>query len=73
MRHLQAGPAEATLDIESLICLAAVQYTLVAPNLLGDKVKSLDDPQSQLLALLVLGYGNIFDVTNYAQVMDAVE
>lgn len=44
--HLKTGPPEAALDVESLVRLAAVEDGLVAPNLLGDKVEGLDQPQA---------------------------
>lgn len=72
MSHLQPSPAEATLDVKALVGLAAVQYALVAPNLLRDEVERLDNPQSQLLALLVLGYRDILDVADYPEIVDAV-
>jgi hypothetical protein len=73
MSHLQPSPTEATLDVEALVGLAAVQYALVAPNLLRDEVERLDNPQSQLLALLVLGHRDILDVADYPEVVDAVD
>src|SRR5688572_20019820 len=59
VRHLQAGAAEPALDVEALVGLAAVENALVAPDLLGDVVEGLDDAQAELLALLVLGDGDV--------------
>jgi hypothetical protein len=70
MRHLQPRPLEPTFDIKPLIRLATVQNTLVAPDLLGDVVERLDDAQAELLALLVLGHGNVLDVADEPEVVD---
>ena len=71
MRHLQARPLEATLDVKALVRLRAVENSLVAADFLRDKVQRLDDPQTELLALLVLCDSNIFDVADEAEVVDA--
>ncbi len=73
MRHLEAGPPEAALDVESLVVLAAVEYCLITPNLLGDVVERLDDAQAQLLALLVFGDRDVLDVADGSEVVDAAE
>lgn len=44
---------------------------LVAAHLLGDVVEGLDDAQPQLLALLVLGDGDVLNVSDEAEVVDA--
>jgi hypothetical protein len=69
--HLQTRPLEATLDVEALVRLRAVKNSLVAANVLRDKVQRLDDPQTKLLALLVLCNSNVFDVADEAEVVDA--
>ena len=69
--HLETSAAEAALDIEALVRLTAVEDRLVAANLLGDEVEGLDQAQAELLALLVLGDGDIFDVSDEAEVVDA--
>ena len=71
VRHLQAGPPETALDVEALVVLAAVEDGLVTPRLPGDEVEGLDDAQTQLLALLVLGDGDVLDVANGAEIVDA--
>ena len=71
MRHLQTCPLEATLDIEALVRLRAVKNSLVATHILRNKVQRLNDPQTKLLALLVLCDSNIFDVADEAEVVDA--
>lgn len=71
--HLKTGPPEAALDVEALVRLAAVQDRLVASDLLGNVVQSLDDAQAQLLSLLVLGDGDIFDVADKPEVVNAVK
>ncbi len=68
--HLEPSAAEAALHIEALVGLAAVEDRLVAANLLGDEVEGLDQAQAELLALLVLGDGDIFDVSDEAEVVD---
>lgn len=70
--HLQASTAEAALDVEALVGLAAVEDALVAADLFGNEVQGLDDAQAQLLALLVLGHGDILNVADDAKVVDAV-
>jgi hypothetical protein len=72
VRHLQAGSPEAALDVEALVGLTAVEDGLVAARLLGDKVECLDDAQPQLLALLILGNGDILDVSDRPEAVDAV-
>lgn len=70
--HLQSSSSEATLDVKSLVRFATVEDGLVATDLVGDEVERFDQSQSQLLALLVLGDCNIFDVANLAKSMDTV-
>lgn len=71
VRHLQAGPPEAALDVEALVVLAAVEDRLVAARLYGDVVERLDEAQAQLLALLVLGDGDVLDVPDRPEIVDA--
>lgn len=73
MRHLESGPLKAALDVEALVCLAAVEDGLVAADLLGDEVEGLDEAETQLLALLVLCDGDVLDVADQAKVVDASE
>jgi hypothetical protein len=70
MGHLEPGSPEATLYIEALVRLGAVQDALVAADLLGDEVEGLDDAQAELLALLVLCDGNVLDVADEPQLVD---
>ena len=70
MRHLQASPLVATLDIEAFVGLRAIQDGLVTPDLLSHEIQRLNDPQPQLLALLVLGHSNVLDVSNKPQLVD---
>lgn len=72
MGHLQACATESALDVEALVGVAAVEDALVAANLLGDVVEGLDQAEAELLALLVLGDGDVFDVADLAQAVDAV-
>ena len=72
MCHFQSGSFETTLDIESLVGFAAVQDGLVASDLLRRVVQRLDDPQAELLALLVLCDSDVLDVTDESQFMDAM-
>lgn len=72
VRHLQAGAPKPALDVEPLVGLAAVEDGLVAPRLRGNVVERLDQPQAQLLALLVLGHRDVLDVSDRAEVVDAV-
>lgn len=68
--HLEAGPPETALDVETLVGLAAVENGLVAADLFGDEVERLDQAQTQLLALLVLGHCDILNVANLCERMD---
>lgn len=70
MRHFQTSPLEATLDVKAFVGLTAVEDALVAPDLLGDGVEGLDDAQTELLALLVLGDGDVFDVADEPHIVD---
>jgi hypothetical protein len=70
---LQACSSEAALDVEALVGVAAVEDALVAANLLGDKVEGLDESEAELLALLILGDGDVLDVADLAQAVDAGE
>ena len=72
MRHLEAGPPEAALDVEALVGLAAVEDGLVAADLLGDEVERLDEAQAELLALLVLRHRDVLDVAYETQAVDTV-
>lgn len=70
MRHLKSRPLEPTFDIEPFVGLGAIQNGLVAPDLLGDEIQRLDDPEAKLLALLVLGNSNIFNVADETQLVN---
>lgn len=72
MRHLEPRSLEPTLNIEPLIGLTTVQYALITTRLLSNEVQRLDNLQPELLPLLVLRDSDIFDVSDYAQVMDTV-
>ena len=67
MGHFEASAAEAALDVEALVGLAAVEDALVAADALGDVVEGLDQAQAELFALLVLGHGDVLDVAYQAQ------
>jgi hypothetical protein len=69
--HLEAGSSETALHVEALVRLAAVQNGLVAADLLGDEIERLDDAETQLLALLVLGDRNVLDVADETETVDA--
>lgn len=71
--HLKASSSESTLDVEAFVGVAAVEDALVAANLLGDVVEGLDQAEAELLALLILCDGDVFDVADLAQAVDAVE
>lgn len=71
VRHLQASPLETALDVESLVGVTAIKDSLVAANFVCDEVESLDQPETQLLALLILCDGDVLDVANLAEVMNA--
>lgn len=71
--HLQACSSESALDVEAFVGVAAVEDALVAANLFGDEIEGLDESEAELLALLVLGDGNVLDVADLAQAVDAVE
>lgn len=69
--HFQTRSPEPALDVEAFVVLAAVEYRLITPYLLGDEVKGLDEAQTQLLALLIFGDGDVLDVPNGAEIVDA--
>ena len=69
--HLQPSPLKATLDVEALVGLAAIEDRLVGADLFGDEVEGLDQAQAQLLALLVLRDGDVLNVADQAEVVDA--
>jgi hypothetical protein len=71
VRHLKPCSPKAALDIESLVGFAAVQNALVAAHFLRDIVERLDDPQAELLALLVAGDGDVLDVADESEAVDA--
>lgn len=71
MGHFQAGPPEAALDVEPLVVFAAVENRLVAARLLRDVVERLDEAETQLLALLVFGDGDVLDVSDGPEIVDA--
>lgn len=71
MCHFQTCRLEATLDIESLILLTAIQNTLVAADLLCHEVERLNNLDAEFLALLVFRNRDVFDVTDQAEIVDA--
>lgn len=62
--HLQARSSEAALHVKAFVGVAAVENALIAADLLGDVVESLDKAQAELLALLIFGDGDVFDVSD---------
>lgn len=68
--HFQAGALVAALDVEALIRLGAIEDALVAAGVLGDEIQCLNHLEPQLLALLVLGDRDVFDVACHAQVVN---
>lgn len=70
--HLETSAAETTLDVEALVGFTAVENALVAAGLFRNVVEGLDQAESELLALLVAGDGNVFDVADGAKAVDAV-
>jgi len=70
MRHLEPGPLKPTLDVKPLIRLATVKNALITTNLLGHGIQRLNDPQTQLLALLVLGHRDVLDMADKPHVVD---
>lgn len=64
MCHLESCPLESALDVEPLVCLAAVKNALVTANLGRDEVEGLNKFEPELLALLVLRNGNVLDVAD---------
>jgi hypothetical protein len=73
MCHLQPCALEAALDVEPLVCLAAVENALVAAHPCGDEVERLDDFEAEFLALLVFRDGDVFNMTDETEVVDAGE
>lgn len=73
MCHLQSCSLVSALNIESFVGLTTVENALVATNFLRDEIEGLDKFQSEFLPLLILCDGDIFNVANEAEVMDAVK
>lgn len=71
MRHLHASSLKAALDIEAFVGITAVKNSLVAADLVRDKVEGIDQSKTQFLALLVLCDCNVFDVADRTEVVDA--
>lgn len=71
MCHLDPGPRIPALGIEALVALCAVQNRLVAADVDGDRVERVDEPEAELLALVVFADGDVFDVSDCAEVVDA--
>lgn len=72
MRHFETSSSETALDIEALVCFRAIQYRLVASHFLCDEVQGLDDSETELLALLIFCDGDVFNVANEAEIVNAV-
>ena len=49
--------------------MEAIATNLVTTNLLSQRIQRLYYPQPKLLPLLILGNGDIFDVTDETEVM----
>lgn len=64
---------ESALDVEALVGVAAIENAFVAADLLGNMIEGLDQPQTELLALLVLGDGNVFDVSDGTEAVNTVD
>jgi hypothetical protein len=71
MRHFQARPLEAALDVKAFVGLGAIENALVAADLFGNVVERLDDAQTELLALLVLCDSDVFYVADDTEIVDA--
>lgn len=71
MCHLESCPLESTLDVEPFVRLAAVKNALVTAHLGCDEIEGLDKLEPELLALLVLRNGNVLDMADETQVVDA--
>lgn len=69
--HLKSCPLEPALHVEPLVRLATIENALVAAHLGGDEIEGLDQLESELLALLILCNGDVFDVTDESEVVDA--
>lgn len=72
MGHFETGTAEAALDVETFVGLAAIKDGLVAADVGGDVVEGLNEAEAELLALLVLGDSNVFNVADLAKGVDAI-
>lgn len=64
MGHFQACSTESALHVEAFVRFAAIEDGLITANFLGDEVEGLDQTETELLALLVFGNGDIFDVAD---------
>lgn len=70
MCHFQSCPLESTLDVETFVGLTTVQDGLVTSDLVGDVVQGLNDAETELLPLLILGYCNVFNVPDETKCVD---
>jgi hypothetical protein len=71
--HLQPSATEPALDIETLVGFTAVEDALVTTDFFGNKVEWLDEAKTEFLALLILGDGNVFNVSNVTETVDATQ
>lgn len=72
MSHLEPSSSETTFNVEPLVGLAAIENSLVASDVCGNVIESLNHTQTQLLSLLVFRDGNIFDVASLAERVNAI-
>lgn len=68
--HFEASSFETAFDVKPLIGLATVENAFVTTDLFCHMIESLDDSQSQFLALLIFGHSNIFDVADESHVVN---
>ena len=86
MSHLHADALVPAFNVEPLVRLGAIQdglrhvnfiphttktTDLVTPDLLGNRVQSVDDAQAELLAPLVLCDRNVLDMPDEAEIVYA--
>ena len=72
MCHLETSSLITTFHVESFIRFRAVKDCLVASNFLCDVIQCFYDMKAKVFSLLVFCDGNVLDVTDEPEIMDAV-
>jgi hypothetical protein len=71
MGHFRPCLFVVTFCIECLVTWRAVQYRFVAADIDRDIIQCLHQLLTKVFPLVILGDGDVLDVSNYAKVMNA--